>query len=143
MLVELLKNTSNTNSFTRNFTKNKGVEVVLKEGSDALNPSIVLKISNPTDYNMMLIPEFGDRYYFICWKNINNNLWEAYTKEIDVLYTYRNKILGLNAVIDKQEFRTNKLIDDGSYVSQVDTFPEVLEFTDGFDATENYILITA
>ena len=142
MNVQLLKNTSNTNSFSRSFAKNKTYSCVLKEGSDALNPSITLEIENPTDYNEMYIPEFG-RYYFIGWENISNSLWRAYAKEIDVLYTYRNEILRLNAIIDKQEFRTNPLIDDGSYVSQVNTVPEVVYFQNGFDATEKYILITA
>lgn len=143
MDIELLKNTSNTNSFTRNFTKNKTVTGYLKEGSDILSPEIIIETTNPTEYNMMKIPEFGNRYYFIGWENINKDLWKAYTKEIDVLYTYRNSILGLNAIIDKQEFRANELLDDGSYVTQVDTFSQTYNFTNGFDTSESYILITA
>lgn len=142
MNVQLLKNTSNTNSFSRSFAKNKTYSCVLKEGSDALNPSITLEIENPTDYNEMYIPEFG-RYYFIGWENISNSLWRAYAKEIDVLYTYRDQILNLQAVIDKQETNFNKLLDDGSYISQVNSFDEIKRFSGGFNDSGEFILITA
>lgn len=142
MQIQLLKNTYKTNSFTRNFVKQATLEGTLKEGSDVLNPSILIDISNPTDYNMMYIPDFK-RYYFIGWTNVNNNFWRAYSTGVDVLFTYKSKILALNAVIDKQENIHNDFIDDGSYVREVDTYREVKDFSGGFDADPSYILITA
>ena len=143
MQVELLRNTSNTNSFNRNITKSKSFEVVLKDGSDMLSPSIILEIENPSEYNMMKIPAFGNRYYFIGWKNINNDLWEAYTKEIDVLFTYKDTLLKTSCVIDKQETNFNSLLDDGTFISQVNSYDEVLQFDEGFSDTASFILITA
>lgn len=140
MQVQLLKNTSNTNSFTRNFVKTYSFDCVLKEGSDALNPSIILETGNMTDYNMMYIPEFK-RYYFIGWENINGSIWRAYSKGIDVLYTYKGRILGLNAIIDKQEYIHNDLLDDGSYIKQVNTMPEVQQFSGGFEENPSNILV--
>lgn len=142
MTVELLKTKSNTNSFTREFSKNNSYDCVLKEGSDVLSPSIVLNISNPTDYNEMYIPDFG-RYYFIGWENLSNDLWRAYAKEVDVLFTYKEAILSLTAVIDKQEHNYNALLDDGSYISQVNSFDEIKKFSDGFNDNGEFILITA
>ena len=99
-------------------------------------------MANPTDYNMMYISEFK-RYYFIGWENITNNLWRVYATSIDVLFTYKHELLGLNCIIDKQEFRHNNLVDDGSYIKQVDTFTEIAQYPSGFSDDPNYILLTA
>lgn len=142
MEVQLLKTTSNTKSFKRNFTSQKTMECVLKEGSDALNPELIIETTNPIDYNMMYIPAFK-RYYFIGCENINNAMWRIYSKGVDTLFTYKNQILALNAIIDKQENIHNEMIDDGSYVRQVDAFKEVLTYTGGFSDNPDYVLITA
>lgn len=142
MQIYLYKNSTNTSSFRRNFTTQKSFDGTLKEGSDVLSPSITLEIDNPTEFNMMYIPDFK-RYYFIGWENISNKLWRAYSVGIDTLFTYKNQILNLNAIIDKQEIKNNNLIDDGSYIRQVDTFPEVKSFDTGFGETPYYILMTA
>lgn len=142
MQVQLLKNNSNTNSFNRTFLKNDSFEGVLKEGSDMLAPEIMFELSGAPDYNMMYIPSF-QRYYFIGWENISNNLWKAYTKEIDVLFTYKSDILALDAIIDKQEYNSNPYIDDGSYIQEARTIIETRPFSSGFNETPSYVLITA
>ena len=142
MQVTLFKNTSNTKSFKRKFSSQRQFDCYLKEGSDALNPELILETSNPIDYNMMYIPEFK-RYYFIGVENLNNTTWRIYSKGIDTLYTYKNELLSLHAIIDKQEYIHNDMINDGSYVSQVDAFKEILNYSAGFDDNPSYILITA
>lgn len=142
MEIQFFKNNYKTNSFKRNFVSQKTLSGTLKEGSDVLSPSITVEIENPIEYNMMYIPDFK-RYYFIGWENINANFWRVYSTGIDVLFTYKNEILSLNAIIDKQEIINNELIDDGSYIKQVDTFPEVKPFATGFNDNPTYILMTA
>lgn len=142
MQITLLKNTNNTNSFSRNFVKETNLEGTLKEGSDMLNPEILIQLNSAPDYNMMYIPAFN-RYYFVGFKNVSNTLWSVYAKEIDVLYSYKSQLLSLNAIIDKQERNFNRLIDDGSFIRQVNTVPEVVPFSSGFDATGHYVLTVA
>ena len=142
MQVTLFKNNYNTKSFKRNFISQTTLECVLKEGSDILKPELLIESSNPIGFNEMYIPDFK-RYYFIGCENVSNNLWRIYSLGVDTLYTYKNEILSLNAIIDKQENIHNDLIDDGSYVRQVDTFKEVLTYSKGFNDTETYVLITA
>lgn len=142
MQVTLFKNNYNTKSFKRNFISQQTIECVLKEGSDILKPELLIESSNPIGFNEMYIPDFK-RYYFIGCENVSNNLWRIYSLGVDTLYTYKNEILALNAIIDKQENIHNDLIDDGSYVRQVDTFKEVLTYSKGFNDTETYVLITA
>lgn len=143
MNILLLKNTHNTESTERNFVKSLQIDGYLKDGSDTLTPSIIIEHKNPTEYTEMYIPNFGDRYYFIKVVNISNNMWELVTTEPDVLYTYANEIKDQIAIIDKQENNANYLIDDGSYLSQVDTFPEISYFPNGFNDDGEFILITA
>ena len=142
MQVTLFKNNYNTKSFKRNFISQQTLECVLKEGSDILKPELLIESSNPIGFNEMYIPDFK-RYYFIGCENVSNNLWRIYSLGVDTLYTYKNEILALNAIIDKQENIHNDLIDDGSYVRQVDTFKEVLTYSKGFNDNETYVLITA
>ena len=142
MQVTLFKNNYNTTSFKRNFISQQTLECVLKEGSDILKPELLIESSNPIGFNEMYIPDFK-RYYFIGCENVSNNLWRIYSLGVDTLYTYKNEILALNAIIDKQENIHNDLIDDGSYVRQVDTFKEVLTYSKGFNDNETYVLITA
>ena len=113
MQVTLFKNNYNTKSFKRNFISQQTLECVLKEGSDILKPELLIESSNPIGFNEMYIPDFK-RYYFIGCENVSNNLWRIYSLGVDTLYTYKNEILSLNAIIDKQENIHNDLIDDGS-----------------------------
>lgn len=142
MQVQLLKNTTNTKSFNRNFLSQANFDVVLKNPTDVLSPEFVLNTSSPIDYNMMYIPDFK-RYYFIGVENLNYNVWRVYAKNIDTLFTYKQQLLNLNAIIDKQEKNNNPLIDDGSFIRQVNTYPEVVKFSGGFSDSPTYIMITA
>lgn len=142
MDILLLQNINKTNSFTRNFIKNETLDGTLKEGSDVLTPSFLIEHANPAMYNEIYIPAFG-RYYFIECENVRNNLWLIKAIEVDVLYSFKDQILNQTAIIDKQEKNYNKFIDDGSYISQVNTFPEIVNFSSGFNDTGEFVLITA
>ncbi len=142
MQIELYTNTHNTNSLTRTFVNTRTLNGVLKEGSDMLSPTVLIESEdNPTGFNMMHIPAF-DRYYFVHFKNVRATLWEVIADEVDVLFSNRNRLLNLTCIIDKQEKNYNNYIDDGSYVAQVDTFPEVIKFNGGFNETGEFVLIT-
>lgn len=142
MVIELLENNYNTKSFTRNFINTLTLEGVLKEGSNVLNPEIVVEVDNPSNFNMMHIPAFN-RYYFIEVENLTDNLWKIKAIESDVLFNNKTKLLNLDAIIDKQENKFNKYIDDGSYVTQLNTFIETKNFSNGFNDEGKFILITA
>lgn len=142
MEIKLLQNTSNTNSMTRNFRASQSLEGTLKEGSDVLSPNILIYHQNPSAYNMCYIKEFN-RYYFVEFENVRNNIWMMKALGVDVLYTYKDFILQLNAIIDKQEKSYNEMLDDGSYLNQVNTFPEVISFSNGFSDDGQFVLITA
>lgn len=117
---------------------------VLKKETSILRPKILLISEDPdiTGYNYMEISEFG-RYYFIDdIVSINNNKWEI-SGHVDVLQTYMSDILNQNVILNKQETRGNKYLNDGSFVSQVNEFNTSYNFPNGFNTSGTFILICA
>lgn len=72
----------------------------IKEPVDILHPVFTLAKStmekkniNWQNYNYCQIPDFGNRYYFMTLRALNNGLIEA-TCSVDVLSTYIGKLMG-------------------------------------------------
>ena len=65
--------------------------------------------------------------------------------EVDPLMSFKRDVLALTVVVSKQSDVTNgdEYIDDGSLVTDNQLFKTVYNFTDGFNDTAQYILITA
>ena len=65
--------------------------------------------------------------------------------DVDVLMSFKNDILQLTAVVDKQSEVDvgNEYIDDSSLVTENIMFKTVYNFSSGFNDTGEYILITA
>lgn len=117
--------------------------ISMKEGENLLNPVFKVKSTNDlTKYNYAKIDELG-RYYYLNAERLINEYQYVLSLEQDHLMTYKDDILRLVCIIDKQEEIFNELIDDGSYVSQVDDFMNRYSFTTGFNANPCNILICA
>lgn len=117
---------------------------VPRDELDVMNPIILFDKKEILRYNYAKIPQL-QRFYSINSRNaLREGLWEV-TFSVDVLMSFRNDILNLRAVVDKQSMRTNgnEYIDDGSLVSENVMFQVVYEFPNGFNNTGEYILITA
>lgn len=115
----------------------------LREESSIINPTILVEHSNLTVYNYAYIPEFK-RYYFISeMTSVRNGLWRV-SLSVDVLESYKSDILNLSCIVDKQQNQSyNNYIDDGSYVNRVDSFIEIVNYQNGFNANGEFILLTA
>lgn len=144
MELRLYKNISEQNKINKTLKNELVLTGTLRETTSVIKPSITIELSNPTTYNYVYIPQFK-RYYYI--NNIISQRHNIWTLElnVDVLMSYKNDILDLRCVIDKQENQVDSnLINDGSYVNQVDTFTEIAKYTgEVFKNTPEYILITA
>lgn len=116
---------------------------VLKEATSILRPVVrILTSEDITQYNYMYIAEFG-RYYFIDdIVSVNNNKWEI-SAHVDVLQTYANKIISQSVILNKQELKGNKYLNDGSFISQVNEFNTSYNFANGFNTSGTFILICA
>ena len=117
---------------------------VLREECSIMNPTIRFESSGMLRYNYAYIPEF-QRYYSIVDRTVyRDGIWDV-TFDVDVLMSFRNDIINLNAVVDKQTLDAvgNQYIDDSSLVTENVMFQTLYNFPAGFNNTGEYILITA
>lgn len=79
--------------------------------TDILNPILKLT-SGRADCNYVKINDFGNRYYFV---NAIESLPGGHCLlhcHVDVLYTYKSSILGLECLVSRNEFKENKYLVD-------------------------------
>lgn len=143
MNLTLYKNLSEKNKIGKVLHNNLSLNGNLREESSIINPTILVEHPNLADYNYAYIPEFK-RYYFITEiTSVRNNLWRISLK-VDVLESFKNDILNLNCIVDKQQNQSySNNIDDGSYINKADSFIEIANYQNGFNSSGEFILITA
>lgn len=144
--LDLYHNSSDNRKLNKSLSNKKTINISLKETTNLLNPSLLLESDTDlTKYNYGYLKELG-RYYYINAKRLDNNKHYILDMNQDHLMTYKNSILRLVCIIDKQESIFNELIDDGSYVSQVDDYTNRYVFGNGnvgFNTNPTNILICA
>lgn len=93
----------------------------LRDISDVINPSITFECADDKILrsNYVYIPAFN-RYYFInSITSVRTNLWRV-NLHCDVLYSFRNDVLQIKAIIDRQENNFNRyLIDNNMPLSSI------------------------
>ena len=146
MQVMLCNNASESNIINKIITDIKPVTCVVKGNLSVTDPIFLLSYDGEIDpdINYMKISGLHRCYYITDIINLTGGRFEIRGK-VDVLESYKEAILGLTAVIDKQQNRslTNMFIDDGSYVMENKEFNTVINFPSGFYAAGVYLLITA
>ena len=109
----------------------------LRDISDVINPSITFECTDDKilKSNYVYIPTFN-RYYFInSITSMRTNLWRV-NLHCDVLYSFRNDVLQIKAIIDRQENNFNRyLIDNNMPLSSIPykESKEILTDDDGND----------
>ena len=145
MEVILYKNSSENNVIGKSLAQIKSVEANLKNDVSIINPTLVLAYTeNILGSNYCLIPKFS-RYYFID-EIVPITADRCIVKcRVDVLESFKNNILNLDCIVDKQEkeIASNKYINDGSFVTTSKQFNRMIEFPNGFNEKGSYILICA
>ena len=143
MNLTLYKNLSEKNKIGKVLHNELSLNGNLREESSIINPTILVEHSNLSVYNYAYIPEFK-RYYFVSeMSSVRNGLWRV-SLSVDVLESYKTDILNLSCIVDKQQNQSyNNYIDDGSYVNRADSFIEIANYQNGFNADGEFILLTA
>ena len=115
----------------------------LRGESSVVSPTILIEMTNPSQYNYCFIPEFN-RYYFITdITSVRTNLWRI-SCSVDVLMSYQAQLLNLDVVIsadtspDKEKYMSG---DD--WLTTVKTKTDVINFPSGLLDSGEYILITS
>lgn len=110
------------------------------------SPVLILSdksISDLSKVNYMHIPELG-RYYTASVSLGNNGLYVV-SGSVDVWESFKEEILTIPAIVDRQEHAENCMtyINNGGYVSRVDNFMQRYTWSKGFSGTPQNILIAA
>ena len=145
MQVELCQNRSENNIINKNISLVDTASCTIKGPLSVENPVLILDYdSDLQDINYIRIAEFSRCYYITDIVNLTGHRYQI-TCKTDVLESFKDGILNLTAVIDKQEAMVagNLFLDDGSFVSENKEFNTVINFTEGFNDDGEYILITA
>lgn len=116
----------------------------LRDEVSIMNPVVRFDTDSVLRYNYCYIPDF-QRYYAIT--NVvayREGLFDV-SMDVDVLMSFRNHILKLPCVVDKQTDAVNgdEYIDDSSLVTDNVMYSTVYNFPNGFNDTPEFILITA
>lgn len=142
MEIRLYSSSDETNKIDKTLTNEILLNGTLKDETSVINPIILIEANNLTQYNYCYIPLFK-RYYFI--KDITvvrNNLFRLFL-DIDVLMSYKDEILNLDCIVNKQENNSTPYINDNSRIYENRNFTSIINFRNGFDDDGNFILITA
>lgn len=145
MLVHLCNTTSERNIINKDIRQVQSVNAVIKGEISVETPTLVLTYSgNVNSINYIMIPEFARNYFITDIINLTGQRYEIHCKS-DVLESFKNSILGLTCVVDKQENSqlSNMYYNDGSFVSQEKEFIYTKNFPEGFLDNGEFILITA
>ena len=145
MEVILYRNSSENNVIGKTLTQIKSVEANLKNDVSVINPTFILYYTdNILQSNYCFIPKFN-RYYFID-EIIPITGDRCIVKcRVDVLESFKEDIKSLTVILDKSQsiYKSNKYLDDGSFVVENKDFNTIHNFPNGFNEEGTFILICA
>ncbi len=116
---------------------------ILRDESSIIAPIITVEApaSSFSNVNYAYISDF-DRYYYIeDVASIRNGLTQI-TMRVDVLMSYKQQIRDSSALVKRNAYNYNLLINDGSLAAYADGYVLAYDFSGGFNA-ENFVLIVA
>ena len=145
MEVILYRNSSENNVIGKSLAQIKSVEANLKNDVSVINPTLILNYTvNILESNYCFIPKFN-RYYFID-EIVPISGDRCIVKcRVDVLESFKEDIKSLTVILDKAQsiYKSNKYLDDGSFVVENKDFNTIHNFPNGFNDEGTFILICA
>ena len=145
MEIKLYKNLSENNVIGKTLTQIKSVEANLKNDVSVINPTFILYYTdNILQSNYCFIPKFN-RYYFID-EIVPITGDRCIVKcRVDVLESFKEDIKSLTVILDKSQsiYKSNKYLDDGSFIVENKDFNTIHNFPNGFNDEGTFILICA
>ena len=142
MDIRLCNNNSEKNRINKSITAGITLSGALRNSSNAVTPTIIINIENPTIYNYAYISEFK-RYYFITdYISVRTGIWQINLKS-DVLMSFKDSILASRVLVNKSESSGNNYLSGSNWVSNCKAKTDIISFSGGLLNDGQYILITA
>lgn len=113
--VILERNRSEKIHFDKDIETIATVEGTLKDGTSIIKPVIIIERGDlyVWSVNYLSIPSFQRSYFVNDIVSIRNNLLELHC-HVDVLCSFKDTLIGLDAIIKRQKNVYNLLLNDGS-----------------------------
>lgn len=142
MFVNFYTSVDDHRKVNKTLTPVNSADVVLKNDTSMLNPTIILKKeSYDFNANYFYVGEFG-RFYFVNDVKALTGQMVAVSGEIDVLMSFSSAINNLSTMIDRQENLTNGYIVDRELPVRVDKSVTINKFSGKFsDTNYNYLTV--
>lgn len=137
MTITLSNTTDEVEVLDKTLTDSVTKECVLVN-TDVLNPILKLE-SNVVDKNYVYIPAFN-RYYFVSSPETINGMHTLLHCSVDVLMSYKDEIMELDAYISRNEFDANFLLNDSSMPLLAEKKLVVKGFGDDMISFSEYLL---
>lgn len=146
MNIKLCSSASEVVAINKDISIIDTVSATIKGALSVENPVLILQYKSDiqSNVNYVYIPEYN-RYYFVTdIINLTGGRYEIHCK-VDVLMSFKDYILNLSCIVDKQSSKdnANMYLDDGSFVVQSKEFVDTINFPRGFNDNGEFILITA
>lgn len=146
MNIKLMYTDSENNTIGKRISNKADVTAIIKGSISVENPVLILNYNGDISKNInyVYIEEYNRYYYINDIINLTGGRYEIHCS-VDVLESFKDKILKLKAVIDKQKGReqSNLYYDDNSFKLLNKEFNAVINFPNGFLNEGEFILITA
>lgn len=144
MELELYVTGSEPERIRKVLSNNITLTGALRGESSVINPSVLVEIDNPSQYNYCFIPEFN-RYYFITdMISVRTGLWRI-DCAVDVLMSFQAQILNLEVIasdVSSGETKDSTYINGEQWASTVKYKTDVIPFPNSLLGDGEYVLIT-
>lgn len=143
MEITLYINHSEVNKIRKSITGGETLAGTLRNESNVIAPTIVIKHTNPTGFNYAYIPVFH-RYYFINEiMSIRNGLWNMKLNS-DPLMSFSGEILNCSVILNETtETGKSNYLPGRNWINNCKSKTDILSFSGGLNNEGQYILITA
>ena len=131
----LYHNDSDLNVIGKDLTSLKTINTIrLKDKTSREKPVFLLTDIDDVfnSINYLYYPDF-DRFYVVdSISSVREGLWELQCS-VDVLETYAHRLRNLSGVIDRQEYKYNLYLDDGTLASYANAMVQTINFPVSFN----------
>lgn len=144
MIIQLYKNNSDNNVLSKRLTGVGSLNVRLKQETSREYPTFILKGNVESEFNYIYIPKW-DRYYYVNeFRQISEETYLIICR-IDVLMSFKSKILGARAYITSSANLVNNYLPSSKWQADVRCTTNVIEFDDynTLAGQQQWILVTA
>lgn len=131
MIVKLYKTSSENEKVNKDLTDEISLDGNMRESSSILNFALNVEYDDLSSYNYAYIEVFHRYYYITDITMVRTGLWRL-SMRVDVLMTYKDQFLPLQAIVSRQENKYNMYLRDDNMKAYSNSRIVTKKFPNGF-----------